>query len=195
VVEASKDLVLILVDCTNRGATRKLVEMYGVTGLPSMVFADPDGKVVAKADDRSPDALIERFREIYEKHAKTIPWVDSPEAGIEAAAKAEKPLLVFFTDGEEASKVTEGSFFHGSVWEHLRGFVMVRHVIERECETCKRFRVTRGPRVYILNPLLEDPVKRPLKKITRRADADDLKKAIEYCLKRWPKILEKARGS
>ncbi len=110
-----------------------------------------------------------------------------------SSAKEKKLLLLFFTDGEADAKANEAAFFADGVYESLEKFVLVRHEVERRCETCKRFRMTKGTKLLFLNPSLEDPAKRPMTKLNGKTKPKALKKAMDSNLKRWKRLLEKAR--
>lgn len=194
-VSAAKDLVLILVDLTDRNTNSALADKYGVKGLPAMYFTDSDGKVVGELEDRSPDGIVRQFGETAEKYTKSVPWVKTLDAGLTAATKGEKPLILFLTDEGADAKVTEAAFIDDSLKKLIPEFVFVRHVIEPRCETCRRFRMTKGTRVLVLNPKLEKPAKSPFKKLNGKQTAAKLKKAFDYSLKRWKRFQEKAQAA
>jgi hypothetical protein len=176
-----------MIDCSDRSAYPDLKKKYGVKGFPGIFFTDPDGKVVGKLGDRSASGVKTQFESLIEKHSRYVPWAESYEKGFAKAKRDGKPMLVFFTDKKKDSVSVEGLFLDGSLKETLGKFVMVKHVIEKGCETCKAFKVNRGPSIQILDSKAEDPAAKPVSKFGKKKSAKDLLKALEYGLKRWSK--------
>lgn len=192
--KAAEGLVLILVDRTNRGPSA-LAEKYAVKGLPTVVYCDPEGNEVGRMSDRSSAAIAKQFQDLTEKHTKRLPWRESIEEALEEAKESEKPVLAYFTDGEEASKSADEVFLDKSLEADLKGFVLVRHEIhKKDCETCEAYRARKGPLLFVLDPTVEDPAKKPLAKITSVKKAKDLQKALESTAKKFAAALEKAEA-
>ena len=190
-VAAAKDLVLILVDCTDRSNTPEPAKTHNVRGLPTLLFMDPDGKVVGNLTERSADGIVRQFGEIVDKHRRKIPWAETIEKAIEAGKEGKKPVLLLVTDDEEDSKKVEAFFFDPATKEALDQFVLVRHAVEKKCETCKKYRATKGGKILLLDPTAEDPAKSPLAKVSGKKKAEDLAKALLSARKRWDKKQEK----
>jgi hypothetical protein len=57
VVEASKRLVPVLVDCSKRGANADWMSRYGVRGFPTVIFLDSTGRQLEELGSRAPDAV------------------------------------------------------------------------------------------------------------------------------------------
>jgi hypothetical protein len=186
---AAKDLVLISVDMSDRKTNQAIASKYGVSGLPAMFLTDSEGKVTGKMNSRDAAGVAAQFREHAEKYSRSIPWAESLDAAIKSAKETPKPVIVFFTDGKADSKAMEAAFTDTLLKKTLPGFALFRHKIKRDCELCKRFKVTKGPRVQILDPTAEDPAKRPLAKINGKKDAAKLKKALESALKKFTRSL------
>jgi hypothetical protein len=186
-VKAADNLVLILLDLTDRSAYPDERKKYNVTGLPSILFLDPDGKVVGKLGDRSPQGVVREFSALYEKHARVVPWAESVEKGLETAASEKKPVLLLFTEADDdESKRTEGYFYDKSMADLNAKFVLIRHPVEKKCDVCKRFRAKAG-KIQILDPTAEDPAKRPLYRVSGKKKLADFMKALETALKKWEK--------
>ena len=183
----AEGLVLVMIDCSQRGSNADLSSKYGVSGLPAIFYADPDGKVVGKLQDRSAAGVKREFADLVEKHGRFTLWAESMEKGLEKAKKEDKPALVFFTDGKKDSTAVEELFSDGSLRESLEKFVLVRHEIEKGCEVCTRYKTKRGPNILILDPKAEDPAAKPVSKFGKKKSAKDLLKALDYALKRWKK--------
>ena len=74
-VEAAKDLVLVLVDCTKKGKNEGLKKKYGIRGYPTVVFCDPKGKAVGRLGrDRSSKAVAKEFKKFAQKHGWRPKW-------------------------------------------------------------------------------------------------------------------------
>jgi thioredoxin-related protein len=192
VVEASKKLVMIYVDCTDRNKTpRDLLNKHGVTGFPAMIFVDSEANQVGKLGGRDSASVARQFNDIAEKHTKSAPWGDSLTDGLAAAAEDEKAVLLMFTDEKPVSNAVEEFFLDDEMEEILKSFTLVRHVIEKKCDTCKKFRARSGSAIHILDPADEDPTAKPVAKITGKKSVKDLVKSLERALKK----IEKKRKS
>jgi hypothetical protein len=192
VAAAAENLVLILVDVTERGSHKAETEKYGVSGLPALFKLDPDGKVVGELQASSPQGVAKEFRELYEQHGRKVPWAKSVDDGLKTAAEQKKPVLLFLADQGAESKQVESLFYAKSMMTLGERFVLIRHEVGKKCETCKRFRATKGGKIQILDPTAEDPAKKPLVRISGKKKVADLKKALDSAHKRWVKAQEKA---
>lgn len=85
---ASAPLVRVIINNTD-GDRKALLERYGVTGYPTVLFLDPDGNVVGRLGSRCPDDVVAQF----EAHAAAYrlpdrdgePWNSKDRRGLHAA--------------------------------------------------------------------------------------------------------------
>lgn len=187
---AAENLVLILLDVTDRTAWGPERQKYGVTGLPTILYLDPDGNVVGKLSDRSPQGVAKQFGEIFEKYGRTVPWVESVDDALKTGAKEGNPVLLFCADDGKDSELVESFFVDPELGDLAGKFVLVRHEVEKKCDVCKRFRA-RGGQVQILDGTQEAPEKHPLYRISGKKKVEDFRKSLEIALKRWERAREK----
>ena len=193
VVKAGEPLVFVLVDCTEGGSNGPLKSKFSVRGFPTMVFCDPDGKQVGKLGGRNPESIASQFKRLAEEHGRS-PWIKDVDEGIQKAKKEKKPVLALFGDKrrEKETRWNLALLVHKDLEKLLERFVLVRHDYEKRCKMCKKYKVSRAPIIYIFNPNLEKPEKKPISRIWRKKSPKQLKKALEWALKKWTKALKKS---
>ena len=59
VVEASAQVIPILVDCTDSGAHRNLLQTYEIRGFPTLLFVGPEGETLGRPPNREAESLIQ----------------------------------------------------------------------------------------------------------------------------------------
>ncbi|MDF1660422.1 MAG: hypothetical protein P1V97_01535 [Planctomycetota bacterium] len=99
-----------MVDCTKRSqATTALGQKYGVSGYPTVVFTDNEGKVVEKLRSRAAAAVETQIKAVAAKYTKTPEKeiYDDPEEAIEVAKEKKVLVAIVFADTESKSKSTQ----------------------------------------------------------------------------------------
>ncbi|MBI4563457.1 MAG: hypothetical protein HY716_02020 [Planctomycetes bacterium] len=190
VVEATKGLMPILVDCDWGRKNKDISGKYGVRGYPTVVFTDPEGGEVARMTARDAESLAKQISEMAAKHSRSVPWVESLEAALETAKKESKPLAIFFCDGKKDAEETEASLAADPVRSLHEKLVFIKHEITKDCETCKAYRITWGSNLIIVDPSTEDIAKALISKITGGKSPKALKSALDAALKKWDKKTE-----
>ncbi len=68
-VEASKNVVCVLVDCEWGARHADLAQKYRIQGFPTVVFADSDGVEVGRMSDRGADSVAGDLLALARDHA------------------------------------------------------------------------------------------------------------------------------
>jgi len=68
VMEASKKLMCVFVDCDWGKKNNDLSDKFNVRGYPTVVFCDPEGKQVASLSSREPSAVASQIAEVAKKY-------------------------------------------------------------------------------------------------------------------------------
>lgn len=176
-VEASKNLVNVLIDAGDRKSA-DLWKHYGVQSMPTVIFTDSKGKELEKMGDRSPEAL----RAQIEKHSKSAPTsFDSWDKAVDAAKKANKPVLYLFVGTNKDSAAMEEALGDDTLEKAREGFVFVKSTLGKDNADAKRFNVsaTEPPILLVLDPNAEKPEAAPLKRIVGKKSAKDLLKELQ----------------
>ena len=181
----------ILVDCDWGKKNQDVSGKYKVRGYPTVIFTDSEGKEVERLRGRDGASVAGQIGGVAEKYAKAAAWAEYDEGTFGEAAEAKKPLLVFFTDGKRKSLAQEDVFIDPKLEKALESFLLVRHEISKECDICKGNRVRQGPAIYFMDPLAEEPSKKPLYKVTSYKSAKNLEGVLKMVFKRWEKALKK----
>lgn len=97
-----------MVDCTEGGAHQDLLSKYNVNGFPTVLFTDPDGKVVDTVGDRSAAAIKAQIERAIAAHKRAGFAAQGLDEAAAQAREAGKLLGVLFID--PASKEGLGPF-------------------------------------------------------------------------------------
>ena len=68
VVEASKKLLCIFVDCDWGKKNKDVSDKYAVRGYPTVIFMDPDGKEIDRLKQRDAASVTAQIDDIAKKH-------------------------------------------------------------------------------------------------------------------------------
>ena len=160
-----------------------LLQKYGVRGLPTVLFLDPDGAVVGQLGARDPDGVARQFNDLADKYRPRFPWAASLEAALEAGKKDGRPVAVLFTDKSKEAQEAEAAFDDTAVRALAKQVAAVRHEMAKECKTCAAYQAAPGGRVVVVDPKAEDPAAAPLAvlagKRTGASLAAELKAVLE----------------
>ena len=178
-VEASKSLVNVFVDCDWGKKNTDLSKKYGVRGYPTVIFTDSKGTVIEPLAGRDPASVKAQIEKIAKANSRS--FHATFEAAAAEAAKSDKLVLfVFATKGKDSAALEE-ALFDDSLAEAMGSFVIARVVISRDNEEAKRFAVgsMEQPVLFVLDPAAEKPEAKPLKKIVGKKTAKELLKEFQ----------------
>ena len=177
-VEASKSLVNVFVDCDWGKKNTDLSKKYDVHGYPTVIFTDSKGKVIEPLGDRSPEGVLAQIQ----KNSKSAPasTFDSFDKAVDAAKKADKPILYLFVGKNKESAAMEEALFDETLDKARDGFVFVKSTLTPQNADAKRFSVsaTEPPILLVLDVNAEKPEAAPLKRIVGKKSAKDLLKEL-----------------
>jgi hypothetical protein len=178
VVEASKQIVNVFVDCDWGKKNTDLSGKYGVRGYPTVIFTDSAGTQLEKLNDRSPDGVRSQIASIATKYVKSFD--DTWEKVSAAAIKDDKLVLFLFaTNGDDSAKLNE-ALNDEALGTALELFAIGRTTLKRDSADAKRFGVSMSeqPVLLVLDPKAAKPEAAPLKKIVGRRTAKELLKEL-----------------
>ena len=182
-IQESAKLVLILMDCTG-GKYQAERNQYGVKGYPTILFLDPDGKEVGKLGDRSPDAVIKQFAELADQHGRAGAWLEWDKA-VEKGKEEKKPVVLLFATAKPDSEALETAIGDDSLKDLREKFVFGKSDVKSD--VAKKFKVhgSTQPVLLVVDPSLEKPEEKLVKKWTGKKTAKELKKDLEAALKKF----------
>jgi len=184
--------MLVLVHYPNEPESRTLMNKYGVTGFPTVIFTDHKGTEVGKMKARSPGALSSQMKDIAAKYSRSIPWRDSIEEAVADGKKQGKPTLIFFgVKGQKKTEILESFFAEAEASKMLDQFVIVRKDYSKKCQTCKSYKA-KPNMLYFIDG--EQPEK-ALQRTTKFKSPKALKKALEKALKKFEKAVKKREAA
>lgn len=180
----------MLVDCSQGGAHRDLIQKYGVQGFPTVIFTDSKGEQVETLGGRDAASVKAQIERVAEKHSVQL-FLDLPLAEALKQAKEQSKLLgVAFVDEKDPKAEKENLYLTALLMDdgskELRErFVWVKRPLEedgKKTDEAKAWGVSKGPTVLVVDPTVEaeEPKDAVVKKIT---SVKKLKKDLEKALK------------
>jgi len=108
------------------------MQKYGVSGYPTVVFADPEGDEVEKLRGRSAQAVRSQILSVIEAHAAPTMRELGLDEGLALAAEEDKVLAVVFADEVEAADAVAMLIGHEAMDGLRDRFVWIRRPIEND---------------------------------------------------------------
>ena len=181
-VEASRKIVCIFVDCNWGKKNKELSDRFQVDGYPTVIFCDPDGKVIEHLRSRDAAGVQQQILEIVEKYQYRPSFTDNVTRAQQDARKASKPLAIYFLDDSAASVTVNRAFLDDGVKELLGKFVFATAEVKKGSDECARFGVTSAPAIVVVDASREKPEEKPLARISGSRSAKELRKELENAL-------------
>lgn len=174
-VEATKTIVPILVDCTSAQANGDLKKKYGITGFPTVLFVDGEGNKVEELGSRAPEAVKGQILAVAAKYGVKVFEDLSLEDARKAAAERGKLLAILFLDEsnpkfEPANLYLMSELVAKDAEEVRAQFVFVqRPLLEggKPTDEAKAYGAPKAsPVLLLVDPSVEDAKKSVVKKLT-----------------------------
>ena len=169
---------------------RDLYQEYGVTGYPTVIFCDPEGKSPQRMNARDPAGVAAEMRQAAAKFGGSA-VVDLPSPpnfpefsaqSFEAARKSSKPLAVYFYDDSPGSASTHLAFADDVLKGILPKFFFTKATLTRGSGDSAKYDVTRAPTILVLNPSLDRPEEKPLARIAGSRSPREIRRDLEAAL-------------
>ena len=184
VAAASARVVPVYYDCTDREAFKDIKEKYGVSGLPTVVYVDVEGKklkdIVGQSDASAYISAIDNV-------AKKLPgraslWQNTAKSAAAAAKAAKKPYAIYVAKADaDPLKVTAGLMKNLGdrktklIWTWETGTE----------ETLKRLELESAPAIVIYDSVESEGEVKPLGKVLlTKDDAKTLTEGIDGIIKK-----------
>jgi len=179
VVEASKQIVNVFVDCDWGKKNTDLSSKYEVRGYPTVIFTDSSGKQIAELANHSPEGVARQIEEIAKKAGGGA--FESWDKAVEEARKSKKPILYLFLAGGRDSGAMEDALYDDTLEQARAAFVIVKSKNKRDNPDAKRFGVLglEQPVLLVLDPNAEKPEAAPLKKIVGKRTPKEILKELQ----------------
>jgi thiol-disulfide isomerase/thioredoxin len=188
VVEASRNVACIFVDCNWGNKNQELSTKYGVKVYPTVLFCDPQGKAIARLVVRDAETVAKALQALVDavgaKAVAPVPMVTgkSYEAGLADARRKNRPLLLYFNDDSPASISMNETLLDRSLVELHPKFSTAKLSFVKGSAECLKFGVTRAPTILILDGRMEKPEEKPLARIEGSRTPREVKRELEACL-------------
>ena len=179
VMEASKKIVCVFVDCDWGNKNNDLSAKFNVRGYPTVVFLDPEGAEVGRLASRTPSAVASQIEEIAKKHGKSR--FETFEKAAEFAKENKKPVLCLFlkpgVNSSLASAVEDAS-----MKDLVEKFVLCQSDLGKGNADAKAAGLSDSA-LLVLAP--DGDLKKPLLKLTGKKELKEVRKQLEATLKKF----------
>lgn len=188
-VEASRDLACIFVDCDWGKKNEALSAQYKIRGYPTVIYCDPDGRPLEGLDSDAPQDVAAQMRRIAKRYPSGA--VDpeapafAPNSGTAAreAKKVGRPLAIYFYDDSPGSVSVNLALTDETLKTLLTRFHFVKTEYRKDSPDCVKYGVDRAPTILVLDPSLPQPEAKPLARIGGSRGARELQRELEATLK------------
>lgn len=187
-VDASRNVACIFVDCDWGKKNRELSTKYGVKGYPTVLFCDPQGTALGVMRVREPEEVAKALQALADNfgaQAKApVPMIVGTgyEPGRADARRRGRPLLLYFGDDSPASISMNETLLDRSLNELHPKFSTGSVKFVKGSDECLKFGVTRSPTILVLDCRLEKPEEKPLARIEGSRTPRELKRELEAAL-------------
>jgi len=164
-----------------------LFEKYKITSTPSTIFLDLEGKDAGALGDTSVFNVAKLMNETADKINRIPAWAENREKGLETGKSAAIPTILFFQDGKEKSLAVEAMFGEKPLAEILGSFVWIKVKFDPKSDEAKKLGIEKFPALLVVDPRLDDPMAKLLKKIDAPKASAGLKTELDAVLKDWKK--------
>ncbi|HTF56262.1 MAG TPA: hypothetical protein VK661_03265 [Planctomycetota bacterium] len=187
VVTVAGKLIPVLLECPDEKANAEIRKLHAVTGFPTLLILDPDGKPLGEVTAREAAAIAAEL----DKASKRFPgrpvlWHSSVDEGVARAKEEKKPVAVYFHDDKEdlADAQDRLSKLAGS---RVDKFVWVEIPSTNEDTDANKttYQYISLPAVAFLDPRPDKPKRFGIYEITSKAKAKDVQDKLESMLKKY----------
>lgn len=192
VVDASDKIACIYVDCTAPKENEEVQKFYRVKGFPTVIFCDPQAKVVEQMGAPEPAAIARQILKIAQKNAARSKDPEPPKFFEDLdllrrlAKKARRPYAIYFYDDSPASLSVNVAFTDPTLIDDLKAIFFGRVAYRKGSAICDKFDISRVPTIVVLDSALEKPETKPLATITGSRSSRELKRDLDDVLERLP---------
>ncbi len=181
-VKAAADFVPVYVKNDAKVAAR----YGGVSGYPTVLFADGEEKVLLKMGDRSPEGVVRQMKDVLAKANPEVPWETTLEAAEEKAkgkdgAPAKIRVLVFADERESSQRLLK-AFRSREVLESAGAVVFVKIDYAKDAPGVETYKVKQAATVVVL-----DGEGKTLASTTSLKDTKGVVSLLQKHLKKDPK--------
>jgi len=176
VVKASEGLIRILVD---NGKDGKLFQKYNISGMPTILFLDAEGKQVGSLGDRSAGGVEKQLTEIASKHSRAPQWIAGADAAVTVAKDGSKPGVLVFVDDKPKSQLFLKIFSDPAMAALYEKASFGKVEFKKDSEECRKWKVTEAPVCLIVDPADESKPLKTWKSGTAKALAKEIEEAAK----------------
>lgn len=141
----------------DQGVNRPVMKKFGATGYPTVVFIDPEEKVLGRfvgvRDAATVKSDMDKYFKEYAKEAASVTWAESIDGALETAKEDGKLVFVFFRNDKKSSKLVEKITLENiNVLKALgNDYVAVKVEFDRKSEAADKYNVKSAPTMLILD--------------------------------------------
>lgn len=190
VAALAKDLVPVLLECSDEKAHEDLRTKYEVSSFPTAFFADPEGRKLTEISDQEPDAVAAEIAKVAKRHpGRPVMWARTLDEGVAAARAAGKPLAAYFHDGKQdlAEAQDRVRKLTGSTRADKFAWIEILATNAEKDPWKVKYEYYDLPAVVLFDPRPEDPMKKILSifEIYAKTKAARIQEKVDKALKKY----------
>jgi len=178
VIEASKKIVCVFVDCDWGNKHKDLSDK--VKGYPTITFCDPEGNEVAKLNSHDPAGVSAQIEEVAKKYGR-VTFNTFDKAVVKA--KEDKKLVLYLFSKPNVPNSLGTAIEDASFKELLEKFILAKSDLAKNNADAKALSITEAT-LLVIDPYSEIAKAKILLKLAGKKDAKEVRKQLEETLKK-----------
>jgi len=187
VIASAGKLIAVLLECSDEKANVELRKQYAVTGFPTLLVLDPDGKSIGEVGAREGPAIAAELDKASKRFpGRAVLWHSSLEEAVARAKDEKKPVAIYFHDDKDdladaQDRITKlgGSRVDKFVWVEI---VATNEATDANKTTYEFYGL---PAVAYVDPRFEKPKRMGVFEITSKLKSKDVQDKLDAALKKY----------
>ncbi len=172
VVLAMREVIPLFVDIDTD--PQKVCDEFQVRLRPTLVMADPDGKVVKRYEGEPQVPNLQQVvPEFAKKYFRDFPWAESINQALEKAKSDNKNVILYFAEESENSKQVVKTI--RELKDLTEKFVFARVVFKKNSDETKKYGVSKPLSLAAIDPEKNEAIER----LEGKKPAKDIKSFLE----------------
>ena len=188
VAAAARALLPVLLQCPDEKAHADLRTRFKVTGFPTVIVLEPDGKTFSEMTNLEPGPVVGEFTRLAKKFpGRQVLWLATLEKGLEAAKAAKKPVAIYFHTADADLAAAQETLTKLVAQSRIDYFVWVEMAATNEDNDPLKLKYDffSLPAVAIIDPRYTELKRLTIFEVTAKVKAKDLIEKIDKALKKY----------
>lgn len=187
VVTAAGKLIPVLLECPDEKANAEIRKHHAVTGFPTLLILDPDGKSLGEVGAREAAAIAAELDKASKRFpGRAVLWHSSIDEGVARAKEEKKPVAIYFhedkddlADAQDRLGKLAGSRVDKFVW------VEIPATNDAQDASKTTYEYVSLPAIAFLDPRFDKPKRMGVFDLSAKAKSKDVQDKLDEKLKRY----------